>query len=641
MKKRVAVFANGWSNDYLQEVTDGILKSAKENNADIFVFVNHSAYAESAKQNIGESNIFRLPDLEQFDGVILLANSFNSDSELEYLQNKIAETKIPAVSLEYKIDGVTTVITDTYTGMYKLAEHVIMEHGADSLLYMGGTREHPDSIIRLRAVVDAASAHGIKIPDDNILYADFAKILAVGEFTSWLDRDNSIPDVIVCANDVMALGLCEWLENNGYSVPDDVMVTGYDCTRLGQQCYPSLTTVNHDWNKMGYTAMNVLAGNIKGGKNIEDIVLDSELVLGGSCGCEQDKRVYNRARREIKEKKIDGLASDSHFRHIYLAVRKASDKDGLSNCFASFFEREHWMEGEDFMLCLEPEFFNIVEGDGNLNFNGYSDKVEVICSLKDGKARGNFELSRNDAVFYKASKRREPGMYIYVPLHNEGKTYGFAMISRDIYIVIDNYLYIWTRHMDQYLEQVRNNITISELTKKLTELSVTDVLTGVYNRFGCDRIMYPMFQNCSAQGIGCALMMIDIDMLKTINDIYGHAGGDMAICTVASVLTETLPEGWIIVRFGGDEFLAGGICESEEKVKHISKCIEAGLKAEAERKDIKFMLSVSIGYVMLDSDGKFDIEKSLSEADEQMYKIKQKHHERLMLEKVPFGVMPV
>lgn len=636
MKKRVAVFANGWSNDYLQEVTDGILKSAKENNADIFVFVNHSAYAESEKQNLGESNIFRLPDIEQFDGVILLANSFNSDSELTYLYTKITETKIPAVSLEYKIDGVTTVIADTYSGMYRLAEHVILEHRAESILYMGGTREHPDSVKRLRAVVNAASEHGITIPDGNILYADFAKKLAVSEFVSWFDKNKKLPDVIICANDMMAMGLCEWLENHGYNVPGDVMVTGYDCTRLGQQLYPSLTTVNHDWDKMGYTAMNVLADNIAGGENGADIVLECELILGGSCGCEQDKHVYNRMRREIKENKIDGLASDSHFRHIYLAVRKASDKEGLSNSLASLFQREHWMEGDDFMLCLEPEFFNIVEGDGNLNVEGYSDTVEVVCSLKDGTACGCYEMSREAAIFHKASARPEPGLYIYVPLHTEGKTYGFAMISRDIYIVIDNYLYIWTRHMDQYLEQVRNNITIAELTKKLTELSVTDVLTGVYNRFGCDRIMYPMLQNCSKKGIKCTLMMIDIDRLKAINDIYGHAGGDMAICTVASVLTNTLPDGWIIVRFGGDEFLAGGICETEDKVKDISDHIEAGLKAEAERKNIQFMLSVSIGYVMLDSDGKFDIEKSLSKADEQMYKIKQQHHERLMLEKALF-----
>lgn len=411
------------------------------------------------------------------------------------------------------------------------------------------------------------------------------------------------------------------------------MVTGYDCTKLGQQFEPSVATVNHDWNKMGYTAMNVLADNIKNGGNCADIVLEGELVLGGSCGCEQDKSVYNRVRKGIKENRIDGLASDSHFRHIYLAVRKVSDKEGLSASLLYFFEREHWMEGNDFMLCLEPEFFHIVDGDENLITEGYCDTVDVVCMLKDGAAHGHFEMSREEAVFYKASERREPGVYIYVPLHIEGKTYGFAMISRDIYIVADNYLYIWTRHMDQYLEQVRNNITIAELTKKLTELSVTDVLTGVYNRFGCDRIMYPMLQNCSRQGITCSLMMIDIDRLKMINDLYGHAGGDIAICTVAAVLTDVLPEGWIIVRFGGDEFLAGGICDTEDGVKDIIKRIEAKLKTEVERKNIQFELSVSIGYVMLDSGARFDIEKSLSEADAHMYKIKQQHHERLKIEK--------
>ncbi|MCI8307638.1 MAG: GGDEF domain-containing protein [Lachnospiraceae bacterium] len=633
MKKRIAVFANGWSNDYLQEVTEGILKSAKEHNSDTFVFVNHSAYAESERQNRGESNIFRLPDMTEFDGVILLANSFNSDSELAYLRGKIKETKIPAVSLEYRIDDVTTVITDTYSGMYSLVNHVISEHGARRILYIGGTKGHPDSNTRLCAVIDAAEKYGIVISDGDILYADFAKKLAVSEFNAWFDDNKALPDAIICANDVMALGICEWVEGNGYVVPDDVIVTGYDCTRLGQRNYPSLTTVNHDWNKLGYTAVNVLMDNISSSADGGDVVLDSELVLGGSCGCEQDKNIYNRVRRDIKENKIDGLLSDSHFRHIYLSIRKASDKEGLTKCLASFFEREHWMEGDGFMLCLEPEFFNIVDDDSNLRDEGYSDRMNVICSLRGGAAEEAYEMSTREAVFRRASESENPGLYIYVPLHNEGRTYGFAMLSRDIYIVIDNYLYIWTRHMYQYLEQVRNNITIAELTKKLTELSVTDVLTGVYNRFGCDRIMYPMLNNCSSQGITCALMMVDIDKLKIINDIYGHAGGDLAICTVASVLRETLPNDWIIVRFGGDEFLAGGMCDGEEAVREISECIEDGLRLETERKNIKFALSVSIGYVMLESGGQFNIEKSLSEADEKMYRIKQKHHDGLLLEK--------
>lgn len=632
MKKRVAVFANGWSDDYLQEVTGGILRAAEENNADIFVFVNHSAFAESEKQNTGEANIFRLPDIGEFDGVILMANSFNSDFELNYLTEKIKETNVPAVSLEYKIDGTISIITDSYSGMYKLAEHVISEHGARHILYLGGTKEHPDSNIRMRAVTDAAAAHGIAIPEGDIIYADFSKKMALAVFTQWLDKNGELPDVIMCANDVMAMGICEWLDDHNYKVPEDVIVTGYDCSNLGQQRYPSLATVNHDWNKMGYTAMNILADKIAGKETETEIILDSEVVLGVSCGCEQDKAMYNRIIKKIKGNTIDGLLSDSHFRHIYLAVRKASDKEGLSRSFASLFEREHWMEGDDFMLCLEPEFFNIVEGDENLYIEGYSDRLHAICSLKDGVSKEHCIIDRKDAVFCKADEKEKPGIYIYVPLHSEGKIFGFAMITRDINIIIDKYLYIWTRHMIEYLEQVRNNFTIAELTKKLTELSVTDVLTGVYNRVGCDRIMYPMLENCSKQGIACSIMMVDVDRLKTINDVYGHANGDKAICTVASVLTEALPDGWIVVRFGGDEFLAGGMCANGEDVRDISDQVETKLKDEVKIRDIKFPLTVSIGSVMLEPGGVFNIEKSLTEADQHMYKIKQKHHERRLLE---------
>ncbi len=634
MKKKIAVFAGGWGGEYLQEVLCGITEAAKTENADIFVFVNFSVPKGSLSANMGEVNLFTLPDLSDFDGVILMANSFNCAWEITYFTEKLKETGIPAVSIEYDMDNIVSVFTDNYAGMYDLAKHVIVKHGARNILFIGGPKEHKENEERLKALLDAARENGVVIPEANIKYGDWSKLPAVELMMEWLEENEALPDAVLCANDIMAMGICEQLEKLNYRIPEDVIVTGYDCLRDAQKYHPSVTSVNHEWGRMGVTALAMLMGKIRG-EAVASTMLKTRFVPGGSCGCDNGNKYYDNRQlgRISRNNEIDGLVADSHFRHIYLAVRKAENAEELSKSLSDLFAREHPMEGENFMLCLEPEFFHIEEGDLNLRSQGYSERMEVIGALSGGKEQPCVIKSKKDAMFFFSREKDEPGLYLYVPVYSDAKTYGFAILTGDMHIACDNQLYIWTRHMNQYLEQVRRNITIADLTRKLTQLSVTDVLTGVYNRAGCEKIAYPMLQEWKKSGGTGVIMLVDVDKMKAINDLYGHANGDLALRTVATVLKAGLPEDWIISRFGGDEFFVGGrLSEDEIDLNALCASLENRLEQEVERREIKFRLTISIGSVRLRPDENIDIEKYLQMADEAMYRVKDVHH-RLLEEK--------
>ena len=138
MKKRIAVFVNGWGSDYLQEILHGISGRAKSANADIFAFVNYSAFAETnSDNNYGEMNIFKLPEMEDFDGAIVMANSFNMQEEIDYVSTKLTEAGIPAISIEYDLEGFASIGSDNYSGMYDLAEHMIQVHNVKNIVYIG------------------------------------------------------------------------------------------------------------------------------------------------------------------------------------------------------------------------------------------------------------------------------------------------------------------------------------------------------------------------------------------------------------------------------------------------------------------------------------------------------------------------
>ena len=75
MKRKIAVFANGWSDEYLLTALKGIRKCATENDIDVYFFVEYAS-ANTRDENVqGEINLLNLPNLDDFDGALLTSNS--------------------------------------------------------------------------------------------------------------------------------------------------------------------------------------------------------------------------------------------------------------------------------------------------------------------------------------------------------------------------------------------------------------------------------------------------------------------------------------------------------------------------------------------------------------------------------------
>ncbi|MDO5155044.1 MAG: GGDEF domain-containing protein [Eubacteriales bacterium] len=629
MKKKIAVFANGWGDEYLREIVSGAFEIAEPANCDLFCFVNFSVMVDQEK-NKGEGTIFRLPDLKDFNGAILMPNSYNCESERTYLHEAVLASGIPAISLEYDLDGMISIHTDNYYGMKELSEHIIVEHGAKEIVFIGGPEEHPECQIRLQALKDVATEHGISIPEENIMFSDWAKNYAKTLIGQWVESHQGLPDAVVCANDIMAMGVCDWMKEHDYRVPEDVIITGYDFTQRAQEYVPSISSVSHEWVSMGVKAMELLLDLIEG-KACEEIEpMRTRFFCAESCCSDMNlmnTRITVNRKRSSRHQKMEGTECDSHFRHIFGAANQCENMDQLYYEYGELFRTDHWMEGNDFILCLEEEPFQD-EVQGINNRETFSDVMDMVCYMRNGEIMPRAKIRSKEAIFLISDQKTEPAVYIFVPLAAVDNLFGFAMLVRDIDIVLENYLYSWTRHMNQDLEHFRRNLIISQLTNKLRRISVTDNLTGVYNRAGCEEIAYPMLRNYKKAGETGVLMIADIDRMKAINDLYGHANGDLALKTIASVLKSQVPEDWIVSRFGGDEFFVAGKLNATMDLDAMVQSMMDRLKEEIREREITFSLSMSVGYAKIEPNDNLDIEKSLREADKLMYLVKKVHHEQ-------------
>ena len=602
---------------------------AQKADVDLFLFVNFSGYLLPNTENKREFNILTLPNIEDFDGVLLLTSTFNFVGEVEYLHRKVLDSGVPAISVDYELDGIDMIGTDNYSGMYELVSHLIEKHGSEKLLFIGGIENHKENLVRQEAFLRAAGDRGIQVDASDLIYGEWSEEGACSSLDTWIAGSGRIPDAIVCANDTMALGVCRWLKKHGYSVPEDVLVTGYDCVRRGQISRPILTSVDRDWQILGFHTLQLLMQKIKGFEIEHKTILTNRPAYRQSCGCLVDEVVLRELIENLKQETtsyVDLLDVDSHFRHIYKQLRKVENSDQISKALSEFLQSDHSLEGDRVMICLHPDFFLAGSERSRMLDEGYPEEMDIVCSLYNGLPRVHRQGNCRKAIFHTARESEKPGLYLLVPLHGDDKNYGFAMLSQNRTIFSDRMLYIWTRHMNQTLEQVRSNVKIMELTRRLSDLSMKDGLTGTYNRLGCEKILYPFLRECQEKGGRGIVMIVDIDCMKKINDTFGHTSGDQAIMLLAEALRSGLPEDFYIARYGGDEFFVAGEMKEEMTRDELSERVMQRLDELASIHQVPYTLKASLGAVVLEQGESFDLVETVQRADDMMYHYKKEHH---------------
>ena len=168
------------------------------------------------------------------------------------------------------------------------------------------------------------------------------------------------------------------------------------------------------------------------------------------------------------------------------------------------------------------------------------------------------------------------------------------------------------------------NLEYEKLLKQMEKMSITDALTGIYNRRHFEDVLVAEFERFKRYTIPFSCMMIDVDRFKSINDLCGHNVGDIVLKSVAQMIQEQVRGVDTVARYGGDEFvilLAQLRGESAERVafRMLSAANLQDYKAIDNRLG-KITLSIGIAGAP-DPDLK-TIDQLVKAADQALYKAK-------------------
>ena len=170
---------------------------------------------------------------------------------------------------------------------------------------------------------------------------------------------------------------------------------------------------------------------------------------------------------------------------------------------------------------------------------------------------------------------------------------------------------------------VRDITERKQMEKKLHNLSITDELTGLYNRRGFFKLIEHHLKLAKRQNIKLMLLYADLDNLKEINDTMGHNKGDAVLVETANILKSTYRESDIIARIGGDEFVVFPVGTTEGQVEIIMERLQKNIDAYNLQEEHGYKLSISVGVSCFDPTSPLSADELLAEADKLMYSNKK------------------
>ena len=258
----------------------GIVDSCKKEKVPVITFrgpdLNHG----------NESIIYRLFNDETFGGLISWASSDVTKDVSDYYQQF---KNTPLVCVTFKVEGKPVIFADCKAGMSELMDHLIDFHGFTKIAFIRGPALHVYANERYEAYLESLKKHGIE-KDDRLISPNGGwglndGMTAVKNFI----QSGLIPgrdmEAIVCVGDNVAIGAQEYLIKQGYQVPHDIAVCGFNGTDDAAWCNPPITTVEMPFHGIGVKAFSTLMDKISGRPTQEEFRYSTSLVLGESCGC--------------------------------------------------------------------------------------------------------------------------------------------------------------------------------------------------------------------------------------------------------------------------------------------------------------------------------------------------------------------
>ena len=501
---------------------------------------------------------YRAIPYDLFDAFFIICHSFHEDALIKEIVEGAQARRVPVILAGMELPGCWTVVNN-YEESYKdLIRHVILEHGARDTFFIAGMKDEPNSEGRLKCWQEVLQECGLPCNPGMFAYGNYWGKPTVEIVRKLIRSRDTMPRAIFCANDTMAIAACDALQDSGFRVPEDVIVTGFDGSPAAYMTRPRLTTCSDDPHSLAEQTLDLIR-RIKAGEHPPFTINHSfRPVYSESCGCpslENDRydalSVYRRSE-----------ALNNHENDLYHTVeRLLVQKDP-----EVFLKMISTSILPDSYICLNKRFLGIYSGvdytadsiEEDLLYIPYRDREEDLtlteCKLRD----------------LRVPEGQENSIVLFNTLHTGSVVCGFYVthtrdLDRDAQL-IKRVADVLNLVMTIHLGNARQQLLIHHLDSTL----YTDSVTGLSNLKGLTRWFEEYSAKDDSHSRPLALSVYSIYRYNYIYENYGMNETEEIVRLVANRLASSNPGALIIARISGDQFV---IMDSGEDSETIGRTI--------------------------------------------------------------------
>lgn len=648
--KNIAVLINSFTVEYSLEVLAGISDFFEDKNVRLIISqTNIPKYALGLYeyQNwLGEYLI----SSKEIDAVIVISGSYATQLPSEKLSSvlkNLNDKPIISIGINLNLPNCFYTKTETFSTYKNIIEHLKIKHNCKRIAFMSAnSTKSQEALERFESYKKALKENQIDFFEEDIFDGRFISERAYSAIKEKYQKKEDVKfDAILCANDLMAFGTIDALNDLGLNVPEDIKVIGFDDIVISDYHSPRLSTINQEMFIQGAKGAELAWNKINGVEIENQTTIPVSPIYRQSCGCismenredisikQNGEIFYNRKNlqnRTIRDASyLNFLYEIDNFGMLFDLIKNKNTMQKLFYDMPYLMEKAE-MDSLEVFLYTEPIHIN---RDDDIVLPESAKEIMFIDKVNDVEIyEPEIFISPKNTLNLENNFNGKNGNFIIQPIYSGKNNYGFMighLLSKK-FSAYTIYLKILNNAITQsyeYTNEVLKNEELIQKNEKLGIQNTTDELTKILNRRG--------FMDLGQRSIDIALEMnssgliffVDMDGLKNINDTYGHAMGDKAIKSMAMVLTKSLRGNDVVGRLSGDEFAAVVTGMSITQEQFVRNKIERLCKSEAVFKKFPFELSCSLGSVEFNKEHN-SLKSLLKMADERLYIEKRKKHQK-------------
>ncbi len=415
-----------------------------------------------------QKKIFDLIPYDELAGLILFTEQIKDDKVTNQIIAQAKNHDVPVVSLKEPLEGCFNIAYDSEKSLGYIIKHLIQIHQCKKINFMAGWHDNPVSIRRVTMYKEILTQYNIPIEEERIGYGDFWSGPAIAATERFLESSLPLPDAIVCANDAMAIAVCECLAEHGFRIPEDIIVTGLGGIQERDYHLPLLTTAVYNPQKSSKYILDALELALSGMEPPStEIRIPCQLQFSESCGCMCHNNHESKDRLVTLYKKRRKEHGYRHATHEFTSIINSNcNLQTLTKVFPNYIadigiHSMNFFLQRDYAALNDLAIPDIENNDFILMNQVLFDENQVPLMPIT-----NEEISRENESLY-----GESGQILSIPLNVQNKYFGFLSINYQSNEIFHESLYELIITLNNILDNIQNRFTLLLVNQQLNEVS--------------------------------------------------------------------------------------------------------------------------------------------------------------------------